>query len=49
MSRIRSTAGRMTDPDAILVVHWFEKKKTKTTPKRLVDLCIKRLGDYDRG
>ena len=36
------------DPDAILVVHWFEKK-TKTTPKRIVDLCIKRLGDYDRG
>jgi phage-related protein len=36
------------DPDAILVVHWFEKK-TKTTPKRAIDLCKKRLGDYDRG
>ena len=48
MSRTRSTAGRMTDPDAILVVHWFEKK-AKTTPKRIVDLCIKRLGDCDRG
>jgi phage-related protein len=36
------------DADAILVVHWFEKK-TQTTSKRVIDLCKKRLGDYDRG
>ena len=35
------------DPDAILVVHWFEKKTQKTT-KRVIDICKKRLGDYDR-
>jgi phage-related protein len=34
------------DPGAILVVHWFEKR-TRTTPKRVIDLCRKRLGDYD--
>lgn len=36
------------DPKAILVVHWFEKK-TRVTPKRVVELCRKRLGAYDRG
>ena len=36
------------DSDAILVVHWFEKK-TQATPRRVVDLCRRRLGDYDRG
>ena len=36
------------DPDAILVVHWFEKK-TQTTTQRVIDVCKKRLGDYDRG
>jgi phage-related protein len=36
------------DSDAILVVHWFEKK-TKTTPQRLIDLCKKRLKGYDHG
>ncbi len=36
------------DPEAILVVHWFEKK-TQTTTRRVIDLCKKRLGDYDRG
>lgn len=36
------------DPEAILVVHWFEKK-TRTTTQRVIDLCRKRLGDYDRG
>ena len=34
------------DPDAILVVHWFDKK-TKVTPKRVLDLCARRLKDYD--
>jgi phage-related protein len=36
------------DPDAILVVHWFEKKAQRT-PKSVVDLCKRRLQDYDRG
>ena len=36
------------DPDAILVVHWFEKK-TKATARRTVKLCKQRLGDYDHG
>jgi len=36
------------DSDAILVVHWFEKK-TRTTPQRLIDLCRRRLKDYDHG
>jgi len=36
------------DPDAILVVHWFEKK-TRTMARRVVDLCRRRLGEYDRG
>lgn len=35
------------DPDAILVVHWFEKK-TQTTTRRVIDLCKRRLGGYDR-
>jgi phage-related protein len=35
------------DPDAILVVHWFAKK-TRTTPRRIVALCHKRLAGYDR-
>ena len=36
------------DHDAILVVHWFEKK-SRTTAKRVIELCKKRLGDYDHG
>lgn len=36
------------DPDAILVVPWFAKK-TQQTPARVIDLCKRRLGDYDRG
>ena len=36
------------DPDAILVVHWFEKR-TQTTPRRVTKLCKKRLEEYDRG
>ncbi len=36
------------DSDAILVVHWFEKR-TASTPRRMIDICKKRLGEYDRG
>ena len=36
------------DADAILVVHWFEKKAQRT-PKSVIDLCKRRLQDYDRG
>jgi phage-related protein len=36
------------DSDAVLVVHWFEKK-TQQTPRRVIDLCRQRLHDYDRG
>jgi phage-related protein len=36
------------DPDAILVVHWFDKK-TQRTPKSVIDLCRRRLQEYDRG
>jgi len=36
------------DPETILVVHWFEKRM-QTTARRVIDLCKKRLGDYDRG
>jgi phage-related protein len=36
------------DADAILVVHWFEKR-TRTTPGHVVDLCSRRLERYDRG
>jgi phage-related protein len=36
------------DPEAILVVHWFDKK-TQSTPKSVIDLCKRRLQDYERG
>jgi phage-related protein len=36
------------DPEAILVIHWFEKK-TQSTPKRVIDLCKRRLQEYERG
>jgi phage-related protein len=36
------------DPDAILVVHWFEKR-TQATPARVIDLCRRRLRSYDVG
>jgi phage-related protein len=36
------------EPDAVLVVHWFEKK-TNATTRRVIELCKRRLGDYDRG
>ena len=34
------------DSDAILLVHWFEKS-TRTTPRRLIDVCKTRLRGYD--
>lgn len=34
------------DDDAILVVEVFEKK-TSQTPKRIIDICKKRIKDYD--
>ena len=36
-----------TDPDAILVVHWFAKKD-QATPKGVIELCRTRLKEYDR-
>jgi len=36
------------DPEAILVIHWFEKK-TQSMPKRVIDLCKRRLQEYERG
>jgi phage-related protein len=36
------------DPDAILIVHWFEKT-TQETPEHIMDLCARRLARYDRG
>ncbi len=35
-----------TDPDAILVVHWFAKKDQKT-PKDAIEVCQARLKEYD--
>jgi phage-related protein len=35
------------DPDAILILDVL-KKKTRTTPKAVVDVCRRRLADYDR-
>lgn len=34
------------DQDAIVVVHWFDKK-TRKTPKDVIDLCKNRLNLYD--
>ena len=34
------------DDDAILMVHVFSKK-TQQTPKTVIDICKKRLRDYD--
>jgi phage-related protein len=34
------------DPDAIVIVEVFSKK-TSQTPKRIVELCQKRLKEYD--
>jgi len=34
------------DPEAILVVHWWAKK-TQKTARRGIDLCQRRLRQYD--
>ncbi len=36
------------DDDAILIVDWFEKK-TPTTPATEIELCRRRLREYDHG
>jgi phage-related protein len=36
-----------TDPDCVLVVEVF-MKKTPTTPKDVIDVCKKRLSEYDK-
>lgn len=35
-----------TDPDAVVVLYWFAKK-TASTPQSVLELCRKRLADYD--
>jgi phage-related protein len=34
------------DPDAIILLEVFSKK-TRTTPKRVIDVCKQRIRDYD--
>jgi phage-related protein len=36
-----------TDPSEILVLAVFQKK-TRTTPDDIIDICKKRLSDYDK-
>jgi len=35
------------DPDAIVIAEVFDKK-TRRTPKEVIEACRKRLRDYDR-
>jgi phage-related protein len=35
-----------TDPDAVLILGVFEKK-TRNTPRPVIDACQRRLTDYD--
>ena len=35
-----------TDKDAVVVIHWFEKKSNRT-PKREIETCKARLRSYD--
>ncbi len=35
------------DPDAIVILEVFSKK-TRTTPKTVIEACRRRLGEYDR-
>jgi len=35
------------DPDAVVVIEVF-KKKTAATPPEVLDVCRRRLADYDR-
>ena len=34
------------DPNAVIILHVFDKK-TKKTPKQVIDLCKKRQKEYD--
>jgi len=36
------------DADAIIILEVFSKKTTQT-PKRIIEICKKRLKDYDNG
>lgn len=36
-----------TDPDAIVLLD-VVKKKTRTTPPKVLEACRRRLADYDR-
>ena len=36
------------DEDAIVIVEIFEKK-TQATPPRIIELCKRRLREYDHG
>jgi phage-related protein len=35
-----------TDPDAVVILEIFGKK-TRTTPRDVIDRCRRRLRDYD--
>ena len=35
------------DPDAVVILEAFSKK-TRATPKAVIDACIRRLREYDR-
>jgi len=35
-----------TDPDAVVILEVFSKK-TRTTPKRIIDVCQQRIKFYD--
>jgi phage-related protein len=35
-----------TDPDAVVIIEVFSKK-TRTTPRDVIDRCRRRLRDYD--
>ena len=36
-----------SDPDAIVILAIFQKR-TRATPKAIIDTCIRRLREYDR-
>jgi phage-related protein len=35
------------DPDGVVILEVFSKK-TRVTPKRVIDACRRRLEEYDR-
>jgi hypothetical protein len=43
----RLQRGERTDPDAIVILDIF-KKKTRTTPPKVLEACQRRLAAYDR-